>query len=345
MGTTAALSVPTPGAPLEKRSIGLRDLRADDVLIDIAYCGICHTDLHLARQDWGETPFPLVPGHEITGVVAAAGPSAGLEVGDRVGVGCMVDSCGVCGYCRAGLQHCCAKGFTQTYGAIGYDGELTNGGYARQIVVKAGFVFRIPDGLALDVAAPLLCAGITTYSPLRRFHAGPGKKVAVVGLGGLGHLGVKIAAALGAEVTVLSRTLAKHDDALRLGAHDHFATGDESTFDRLAGRFDLVLNTVAADLPLDPYLAMLRAGATMVNVGVASKPVSFAAFSLIAGNKTLAGSSFGSVAETQEMLEFCAVQGIGAEIETVAADQVDPAFERVRTGDVRYRFVIDTTTL
>lgn len=346
MSTTSVIAVPNPGAALEKSTVELRALRPDDVLIDIAYCGICHTDIHLAHEDWGAAIFPMVPGHEIAGVVAAVGSAVTTHrVGDRVGVGCMVESCGACEYCLAGQEQYCARGFVQTYGAIGLDGAVTNGGYARQVVVRDRFVFAIPDGIGLDVAAPLLCAGITTYSPLRRWHAGPGTKVAVVGLGGLGHLAVKIAAAMGAEVTVLSQTLRKQADGLRLGAHDYYATSDESTFDTLAGRFDLIINTVSAAVALDAYLSLLRPEGVLVNVGVASDPVSFGSFSLIGGSKVLAGSAFGGIEETQEMLAFCASHGIGADVEVVSGDQVNAAFDRVRRSDVRYRFVIDTTTI
>ena len=346
MTTTSVLAVPSPGAAFDKSTIELRTPRSDDVLIDIAYCGICHTDIHFAHEEWGAATFPMVPGHEIAGVVAAVGSAVTTHrVGDRVGVGCMVGSCGACEYCLAGREQYCAKGFTPTYGAVGYDGEPTYGGYARQIVVRDRFVVPIPDGIGLDVAAPLLCAGITTYSPLRRWHAGAGTKVAVVGLGGLGHLAVKQAAAMGAEVTVLSQSLRKRADGLRLGAHDYFATADESTFDTLAGRFDLIVNTVSATVALDPYLSLLAPEGVLANVGVGSEPSSFGSFSLIGGNKMLAGSAFGGIEETREMLEFCAANGIGADIEVVAGDEVDTAFERVRRGDVRYRFVIDTTTL
>ena len=338
--------MPKPGAPLELGTVSLRELRPDDVLIDIAYCGICHTDIHVSEENWGAALFPMVPGHEIAGVVAAAGSAVTTHaVGDRVGVGCAVDSCGECEYCLAGLENSCAKGFVQTYSYIGYDGEVTNGGYARQIVVKDKFALKIPPGITLEEAAPLLCAGITTYSPLKRWNAGPGRKVAIVGLGGLGHLAVKIAVSLGADVTVLSQSSRKRDDALRLGAGAYFATGEEGTFAALSGSFDLILNTVGAELPLDSYLAMLRVGGAMVNVGVADKPLSFSSFSLIAGNKILAGSGFGGLPETQEMLDFCAGQGIGADIELISADEVNGAFERVKKNDVRYRFVIDTHTI
>ncbi|PXY17633.1 NAD(P)-dependent alcohol dehydrogenase [Prauserella flavalba] len=344
--TTHAIAAPAPGAPLEQTTIQRRDLRPDDVLIDIAYAGICHSDIHQAQEDWGTAIFPMVPGHEIAGVVAAVGSNVTrYQVGDRVGVGCMVDSCGECEYCLAGTEQFCVKGNVQTYNGVGFDGENTYGGYSRQIVVKDAFVCRIPEGIELDVAAPLLCAGITTYSPLRQWGAGPGKKVAVVGLGGLGHMAVKLAVAMGAEVTVLSQSLKKQEDGKRLGATHYYATGDESTFDVLRGRFDLILNTVSAKLPVDAYLGLLRVGGAMVNVGAPGEPLSYNAFSLIGGNKTLAGSMIGGIAETQEMLDFCAEHGIGAEIETISADQVNTAYERVANSDVRYRFVIDTATI
>ncbi|WP_258349371.1 NAD(P)-dependent alcohol dehydrogenase [Saccharopolyspora gregorii] len=340
------MAAPSAGAPLERTVIDRRDLRPDDVLIDIAYAGICHSDLHQAAEEWGSAIFPMVPGHEIAGTVAAVGSDVTAHrVGDRVGVGCMVDSCGECEPCRAGTEQFCVRGNVQTYNGVGFDGENTYGGYSKQVVVKDSFVCRIPEGIGLDVAAPLLCAGITTYSPLNQWHAGPGKKVAVVGLGGLGHMGVKIAAAMGAEVTVLSQSLKKKEDGLRLGASDYHATSDEATFDVLKGRFDLILNTVSAEIPVDAYLSLLRPGGAMVNVGAPGTPLSYNAFSLIAGNKSLAGSMIGGIPETQEMLDFCAEHGIGAEVEVIAADQVNEAYERVRASDVRYRFVIDTATL
>jgi uncharacterized zinc-type alcohol dehydrogenase-like protein len=344
--TTHAIAVPAPGAPLEPATIERRDLRADDVLIDIAYAGICHSDIHQAKVEWGEAIFPMVPGHEIAGVVAAVGSEVTkYQVGDRVGVGCMVDSCGECEYCQAGAEQACAKGNVETYNSVGYDGENTYGGYSRQIVVKEGFVCAIPEGIGLDVAAPLLCAGITTYSPLRQWGAGPGKKVAIVGLGGLGHMAVKIAAAMGAEVTVLSQSLKKQEDGLKLGAKDYFATGDESTFETLKGRFDLILNTVSAKIPVDAYLGLLRVGGAMVNVGAPGESLSYSPFSLIFGNKVLAGSLIGGIAATQEMLNFCAEHGIGAEVEVISADKVNAAYDRVENSDVRYRFVIDASTI
>ncbi|MYW92534.1 NAD(P)-dependent alcohol dehydrogenase [Amycolatopsis rubida] len=344
--TTSAIAAPAPGGPLAPTTIERRDLRPGDVLIDIAYAGICHSDLHQVNQDWGTAIFPMVPGHEIAGVVAAVGSDVTkYQVGDRVGVGCMVDSCGECEYCRAGSEQFCVKGNVQTYNGVGFDGENTYGGYSRQIVVKDAFVCRIPEGISLDVAAPLLCAGITTYSPLRRWGAGPGKKVAVVGLGGLGHMAVKLAVAMGADVTVLSQSLKKQEDGLRLGAKDYYATGDESTFETLTGRFDVILNTVSAKLPVDAYLSLLRVGGAMVNVGAPGEPLEYNVFSLIGGNRVLAGSMIGGIAETQEMLDFCAEHGVGAEIETISADQVNEAYARVENSDVRYRFVIDAATI
>jgi uncharacterized zinc-type alcohol dehydrogenase-like protein len=261
-----------------------------------------------------------------------------------VGVGCLVDSCRECDNCKAGLeQHC--TGSVGTYNAIGKDGEPTYGGYSTHVVVDENFVVRIPDGLSLDVAAPLLCAGITTYSPLKQWGAGPGKKVAVIGLGGLGHTAVKIAHALGAEVTVLSQSLRKKDDGLKLGADHYYATSDPKTFEELAGSLDLIVSTVSAPLEFGAYLSLLRTGGALVNVGAPEEPVTLPLFSLIGGNKILAGSAIGGIAETQEMLDFCAEHGIGAEIERIAASEINEAYERVLASDVRYRFVIDAATI
>ena len=346
MTHTPALSTSGPGDAFARTTIERREPRADDVVIDIAYAGICHSDIHQARDEWGNSIFPMVPGHEIAGTVSAVGSEVTkYRVGDRVGVGCMVDSCGECEYCRAGTEQFCLRGNVQTYNGREYDGTPTLGGYSRHIVVREAFVCGIPDGIGLDVAAPLLCAGITTYSPLHQWGAGPGKRVAVVGLGGLGHMGVKIAAALGAEVTVLSQSLKKQEDGLRLGASEYLATADDSVFENNKGRFDLILNTVSAGLPVDAYLSLLRVGGAMVNVGGPPEPQSYSAFSLIMANRSLAGSAIGGIAETQQMLDFCAEHQVGAEIETISADDVDDAYERVLGSDVRYRFVIDTSTI
>ena len=346
MASTPALSTPSAGAPFAKTTIDRRDLRDDDVQIDIKFCGICHSDVHQARDEWGGSIFPMVPGHEIAGVVSAVGAEVtNFSVGDRVGVGCMVDSCGECEYCEAGEEQFCVKGNVQTYNGREYDGTPTYGGYSRQVVVKDRFVVHIPDNIALEDAAPLLCAGITTYVPLKHWHAGEGKRVAVIGMGGLGHVAVQIAAAMGAEVTVLSQTLSKKEDGLRFGAKDYHATSDRETFKTLRGRFDLILNTVSANLPLDFYLRLLRVDGTMVTVGAPAAPDKVHAFSLIGGRRSLAGSAIGGLPDTQEMLDFCAEHDVRPAIELISAEDVGGAYDRVVSSDVRYRFVIDTATI
>lgn len=345
MITTNALVTPSAGAPFEVREIEHRDLRDNDVLIDIKYAGICHSDIHAGREEWGPASFPMVPGHEIAGVVSAVGPAVTRhKVGDRVGVGCMVDSCGECEYCKDGNEQFCAKGAVMTYNALGYDERPTMGGYAQQVVVQEHFTLKIPQGIELDKAAPLLCAGITTWSPLRRFGAGPGKQVAVIGLGGLGHMAVKLAVALGAEVTVLSRTEAKKEDGLALGATDYVATQD-GDLKALRGRFDLIVNTVSADLKISSYVSMLKPMGALANVGLPTGSWTLHPGALVGGTKILAGSLIGGIPETQAMLDFCAQHGIGATIETISADQVDEAWDRAVAGDVRFRFVIDTATI
>jgi len=345
MPTVNAFAAVSATAPLQPITIERREVGPRDVRIDIKYTGICHSDIHEVRGDWGACPYPLAPGHEITGVVSAVGTEVTrFAVGDRVGVGCLVNSCGKCTECQAGQEQYCSVKAVWTYGDTDVDGTVTQGGYSTQIVVTDRFVVRVPDALPLDTAAPLLCAGITTYAPLRRWGAGPGKKVAVVGLGGLGHIAVKIARALGAEVTVLSQTLSKKDAGLALGASDYRATSDPATFTDLAGRFDLILSTVSAPLPMDSYLSMLAVGGTMINVG-ASPEESSLHLRILNRQRVLAGSLIGGIAETQEMLDFCGEHGIGAEIETIAAEQINEAYERVLASDVRYRFVIDISTL
>jgi alcohol dehydrogenase (NADP+) len=341
-----AYAAPAAGRPLAATTIERRAVGATDVLIEITHAGICHSDIHTVNGDWGPQPFPVVPGHEIVGVVAQVGTDVTThQVGDRVGVGCMVNSCGHCANCRNGDEQYCLNGMVGTYAATDHDGSTTQGGYSTHVVVDAGFVLRVPDGIDSAAAAPLLCAGITTYSPLRHWGAGPGKRVAVVGLGGLGHMGVKLAHAMGAEVTVLSQSLKKQEDGLRLGADAYFATSDPDTFSELAGRFDLIVNTVSAPIDVDAYLSLLAVGGALVNVGAPAEPLSLNVFSLIGGRRSYAGSMIGGIAETQEMLDFCAAHGIGAEVEVIAADQVNEAYERVLASDVRYRFVIDTATL
>ncbi|KPI21678.1 Alcohol dehydrogenase (NADP(+)) [Actinobacteria bacterium OV450] len=342
----AAYAAPAAKAPLERTTVPRRPVGEHDVLIEIKYAGICHSDIHQVRDGWGEGIYPMVPGHEIAGVVAEVGPGVTkFSVGDHVGVGCFVDSCRTCEYCLRGQEQYCIQGMTGTYNARDKQGEPTYGGYSTHLVVDEGYTVRIPEGLPLDVAAPLLCAGITLYSPLRHWQAGPGKKVAIVGLGGLGHMGVKIAAALGAEVTVLSQSLRKQEDGLRLGASHYYATSDETTFEKLAGSFDLVISTVSAPLRLDAYLGLLKVDGALVNVGAPEEPVEVNLFSVITGRRTLAGSMIGGIAETQEMLDFCAEHGLGSEIELIRADEINDAYERVLASDVRYRFVVDTSTI
>ncbi|MET7568079.1 NAD(P)-dependent alcohol dehydrogenase [Streptomyces sp. NPDC005492] len=346
MTTVAAYAAPAAKAPLERTTIERRAVREFDVLIDVKFAGICHSDIHQAREGWGEAIFPMVPGHEIAGIVSEVGPGVTkFQVGDRVGVGCLVDSCRECDNCKAGLEQYCTGGGVPTYNGVGKDGEPTYGGYSEKIVVDENYVVGIPEGISLDVAAPLLCAGITTYSPLKHWNAGPGKKVAIIGMGGLGHMGVKIAHALGAEVTVLSQSLRKQEDGLKLGADHYYATSDPKTFEELKGSLDLIISTVSAPLDLGAYLSLLKTDGALVNVGAPEEPVSLNLFSVISGRKTLAGSGIGGIRETQEMLDFCAEHGFGAEIELISADQINEAYERVLSSDVRYRFVIDTATI
>jgi alcohol dehydrogenase (NADP+) len=347
-GTTTARAVgaPSPTTPLKPLQIRRRQVGPRDVRIDIKFCGVCHSDIHFTRGEWGEVPYPAIPGHEITGVVAAVGSQVTrFAPGDRVGVGCMVNSCRECKNCRKGEEQYCLPGCTQTYGSVDRDGTVTYGGYSDHIVVDDDFVLRIPNGLELDVAAPLLCAGITTYSPLRHWDAGPGKQVAVVGLGGLGHMAVKLAKAMGSEVTVLSQSLRKKDDGLKLGADGYYATSDDATFDHLADRFDLIINTVSAKLQIGRILGLLATDGALVNLGAPPEPLPVPVFPLLFQRRTFAGSAIGSIRETQEMLDFCAQHSIAADIELISAGQINEAWERVLNSDVRYRFVIDSSTL
>lgn len=342
----AAWAAPASKAPLELTTIERRAVGANDVLIAIEYAGICHSDIHTVRGDWGPQPYPVVPGHEIVGIVTEVGSDVTRHrVGDRVGVGCLVNACRECVNCLRGDEQFCLNGSVGTYAATDRDGSTTQGGYSTHVVVDAHFVLSVPEGLDPAAAAPLLCAGITTYSPLKRWGAGPGRKVGVVGLGGLGHMAVKIAHAMGAEVTVLSQSLKKQEDAERLGADRFYATSDPTTFAQLAGELDLVINTVSVSLDANAYLRLLAVDGALVNVGAPPRPFSVAPMSLIYGRHSLAGSMIGGIAETQEMLDFCAEHGIGSEIEVIAADAVNDAYERVLASDVRYRFVIDAATI
>lgn len=341
----AAQSQTTPVAPWE---FTRRDPRPDDVSIDILYCGVCHTDIHFTRNDWGYSTFPVVPGHEIIGRVTAIGPDVtGFQIGETVGVGVLVDSCRECSACRAGLEVYCEKYPTSTYNAVDRrDGSPTYGGYSDKIVVSDRFVLHIPDGLDPKTAGPLLCAGITTFSPLRHWKIGPGHTVAVVGLGGLGHLGLKFAKALGADVSLFTRTPGKEDEARRLGADRVILSTDPDQMAAAANTFDFILDTVPSAHDLNPYLATLKLDGTHILVGQldAIEPPLLGVM-LIAGRKSLAGSGAGGLPETQEMLDFCAANNVTADVEMIAIQDINEAFERVLKSDVRYRFVIDMASL
>jgi uncharacterized zinc-type alcohol dehydrogenase-like protein len=350
MSKSKGYAAAVANAPLAPYSFERREPREHDVVIEIKYCGICHSDIHQARDEWREyqeeSIFPMVPGHEIAGVVSAVGGKVTKhKVGDKVGVGCFVDSCRTCAECKSGLEQYCSVRTVWTYNARDNEGTPTYGGYSDRIVVDENYVLRMPENLPLEACAPLLCAGITLYSPLRHWKAGPGKKVAIVGLGGLGHMGVKLAHALGAEVTVLSQTLKKQADGKRLGADHFYATSDPETFTRLGNSFDLILNTVSAPMDWSQYMSLLKLDGTMVIVGLPEKDIPISAFSLTANRRSLAGSQIGGIGETQEMLDFCSQHGVACDVEVVPMQQVNEAYERVLKSDVRYRFVIDMATL
>ncbi|WP_433833979.1 NAD(P)-dependent alcohol dehydrogenase [Actinoplanes sp. CA-015351] len=346
MLTVNAIAAVSATEPLVRTTVERRDLGPHDVLIEIAYAGICHSDIHTVRGEWGKVPYPLTVGHEIVGHVTEVGAEVTKHAaGDRVGVGCMVNSCRECDNCTAGQEQYCLNGNTGTYAAVDRDGTVTQGGYSTHVVVDQDFVLRVPTSIPLEAAAPLLCAGITTYSPLAHWNAGPGKNVAVVGMGGLGHMGVKIAVALGAEVTVLSQTLSKKADGEAFGAQHYYATSDPATFTTLKNSFDLIINTVSAPIDMSAYLGLLRLDGTFVSVGAPPEPLPVQVFSLFNNRRSFAGSSIGGIAETQEMLDFCAERGIAPEVEVIDAGAVNEAYERVLKSDVRYRFVIDIDTL
>ena len=335
-----------PTTPLQPFEFGRREPGPHDVVIDILYCGICHSDIHQTRDEWGGAIFPMVPGHEIVGRVAAVGASVQRwNVGDVVGVGVFVDSCRECEACLAGLEQYCERGMVATYNSYERDGTTpTYGGYSERITVDEAYVLRIPAGLDLEAAAPLMCAGITTYSPIMHFGVRAGDRAALLGLGGLGHMGVKFLKAIGAEVTVLSRTAAKRADAERLGADDFVVTADADAFAKNARRFDFILDAVSAGHDYNAYLRMLRRDGTMVLVGLPD-PAPLKASSLADRRRRLAGSVIGGIRETQEMLDFCARRGIAADVESVSFAQLDEAYDRTVRGDVRFRFVLDLSTL
>ncbi|MFY9796291.1 MAG: NAD(P)-dependent alcohol dehydrogenase [Candidatus Nitrosopolaris sp.] len=334
-------------APLAPYAFERREPREHDIVIDIQYCGICHTDIHQVRNEWGASTFPMIPGHEIAGIVTGVGSKATrYQIGDRVAVGCFVDSCRKCGPCRQGLEQYCTEGPTLTYNSLERDGQTrTQGGYSDKIVVDEDYILRLADNVSLDRAAPLLCAGITMYSPLIHWNAGPGKKVGIIGLGGLGHMGVKIADALGSEVSVLSHSLKKQEDGLKMGADKFYATSDHETFKNLRGYFDLIINTLAIEIQWDDYLNLLDLNGTMVVVGIPEKQTPINPATLIMARRSLAGSVIGGIRETQEMLDFCSKHNISSDIEVTPIQKVNEAYERVVKSDVRYRFVIDMKSL
>jgi len=337
-------------APVAPMTIERRDPGPHDVEIEILYCGICHSDVHKVNDDWGNTQFPIVPGHEIVGRVVSQGARASrYREGDLVGVGCFVDSCRACAQCRAGHEMFCEKGATFTFDSLEQDQKArTYGGYSASMVVDERYVFRIPKGLDPSRAAPLMCAGITTYSPLRHFGGKPGDQVAVMGLGGVGHMAVKLAKSMGTDVTVLSTSPGKEEAAARLGAKAFVATKEPGALDPLTGKFDLILDTISAPHDVDKHLALLRPFGTMVLLGLPPDATSAApikAGSLVLGNKRLAGSNIGGIPETQEMLDHCGKNGIVADVEIINAEQINEAYKRMERGDVRYRFVIDCASI
>lgn len=341
--TTPAYAAAEAKAPLTPWTIERRTPGPHEVQIEIRYCGVCHSDIHQARAEWGGGIFPMVPGHEIVGHVGAVGSAVTrFKVGDSVGVGCFVDSCRECKPCRDGEEQYCQNGMTATYNSVERGTRTpTYGGYSTRIVVNEDYVLRVPASIPLDRAAPLLCAGITVYSPLRHYGLKAGDHVAVVGLGGLGHMGVKIARAMGARVTVLSTSPSKRDDALKLGADDFAATSDKATFKKLAGSFDFILDTVSAPHDYNAYLGLLRLDGTMILVGLPDQPVPLSAGPLIMGRRRLVGSLIGGIRETQEMLDFCAEHDVASDIELIPIEKINEAYERIIKGNVRYRFVID----
>ncbi len=344
MISTKAYAAHSATEPLKPFVIERREPKEHDVLLEIKFCGICHSDLHQARNEWKNSTYPMVPGHEIVGIVTKVGSGVSkFKVGDQVGIGCFVNSCRECEPCKSGEEQYCQK-TAFTYNSLD-NGVTTYGGYSNLITVDEKYLLKIPKGLSLDGAAPLLCAGITTYRPLKHWGAGPGKKVAVIGLGGLGHMAVKIAKAMGAEVTVLSRGTKKKDDALKLGADKFAASDDEKGMSNLAETFDLIIDTVSAEHDIDTLLGTLKLGGVFVLVGVPPEGVKFNAHNLIAKRRIFAGSMIGGIGETQEMLDFCAKHNVVSEIELIKIQEINESYERMEKGDVRYRFVIDCLSL
>lgn len=344
---TRAYAAQSPATPLAPHAIERREPTASDVEIDILYCGVCHSDLHFARNEWGFTQYPVVPGHEILGRVTRVGAGVTkFKAGDLAAVGCLVDSCRTCNHCAQGLEQYCTTGATFTYnGEDKHLGGMTFGGYSEKVVVDEAFTLKVPANLDPAAAAPLLCAGIATWSPLRHWKAGPGKKVGIVGLGGLGHMGVKFARALGAHTVLFTTSPGKVADGLRLGAHEVVISKDEAEMAKHANSFDLIIDTVSADHSLDALMALVKLDGTMCMVGAPPSPQQIAAFSVILPRRNLAGSCIGGIAETQEMLEFCGAHDIACDIETIRMDEINTAYERMLKSDVKYRFVIDMASL
>lgn len=346
MLATRGYAAKGPSSPLVPFDFERREPGPHDILVDILYCGVCHSDIHQVRNEWGDSIYPMVPGHEITGTVAEVGDSVKkFKVGNTAGIGVFVDSCRECGPCRAGLEQYCEKGFTLTYNCYERDGKTpTYGGYSTRITVDEAYAYRVPKSIPLERAAPLLCAGITTYSPLHHFGVKSGDEIAVVGLGGLGHMAVKFAKAMGTKVVVVSHSPSKRDDAMRLGAHDFITTADPNAFEKNGMRFDFILDTVSARHDLDAYLGMLRLDGTMVLVGL-PEPMPLAAASLERKRRRLAGSNCGGTREIQEMLDFCAKHNIASDVEVIPIQQIEEAYDRTVRSDVHYRFVIDIASL
>jgi uncharacterized zinc-type alcohol dehydrogenase-like protein len=340
----AALSA---GADLVPYEFNRREIGVNDVELAIKYAGICHSDIHQVKEEWGPATFPMVPGHEIAGVVTAVGSAVSkFKVGDHIGVGVFVDSCRNCEQCKKGLQQYCENGMTGTYNGFERDGKtVAMGGYSNRFVINEDYAVHIPANLPLDGVAPLLCAGITLYSPIKHWNVGPGKKVAVMGLGGLGHMGVKFAVALGAEVTVLSHSPSKEADAKAMGAHHFVSTKDPEVFKKHAKSFDIILNTVSAELDINQYLNLLKQDGTLVVIGLPGKPYAVHVGSLLGARRSMAGSMIGGIPEMQEMLDFCGEKMILSDVEVIKADYINKAYERTIASDVKYRFVIDASTI
>lgn len=347
MISTKAYAAPAAASKLEPYNFERRDPGPHDVLIDILYCGVCHTDIHFINNDWGFSIFPMVPGHEIVGRVAAVGNHVTkFKTGDMAGVGCLVDSCRECDYCNEGLEQYCQGGNVFTYSGIEKDGKtVTQGGYSNKIVVEERFVLKVSEKLSPAHAAPLLCAGITTYSPLRHWKVGKGHKIGIIGLGGLGHMAIKFAASFGAEVTVLSTSPNKKEDALKLGAHSFIVTKDEEQVKLVANTFDFILDTLSASHDYNMYVSMLKVDGTLICVGLPPEPITVPAFNLVFTRKCVAGSLIGGLPETQEMLDYCAANNIVSDIEVIPIQKIQEAYERMLMNDIKYRFVIDMASL